>query len=168
MRKLNARDQNSVVGGRRSSGGGAFILKRYFAFWLWVVGLAAGGLAIYLSVKPSPEMSAVHWLPARITHWADQHGRLCNLPAYALLAIPFLAMGRSPQKRLVISLGLVAFIALLELAQRWIPSRTSDGWDILWGGTGVFAVQSLIELGVGVWRRTREKRTKPNRQTIED
>ena len=110
------------------------------------VGLFGTGLAIYLSVKSSSRMEDVHWLPHCITHWADHHGRFCNFPAYAILALPFLALVSGTRNRLRVSLVLVSLVALMEVVQLWIPTRHSDVWDVIYGGSGILTVQAVFEL----------------------
>jgi hypothetical protein len=119
-------------------------------FWLYAgclaIGLFGAGLAIYLSVKSSSRMETVHWLPHGIIKWADHHGRFCNFPAYALLALPFMAVCSGLRNRLRVSLVLILLVASMEVVQLGIPTRHSDLWDVFWGGAGIFAVQAVFEL----------------------
>jgi len=118
--------------------------------WLGIGTIGVGtfgiGLAVFLSIKSSPSMSAVDWLPHFLTHWADRHGRLCNFPAYALLALPFLLCARHGWQRAWVVAGLAVLIAALEIVQLWIPSRVADKWDVFWGCSGLLASWSAIEL----------------------
>ena len=48
--------------------------------------------------------------------------------------------------------GIIVFIALLELAQRDIPTRCCDPWDVFWGGAGVISGGLLINALRFGWR----------------
>jgi len=117
--------------------------------WLEKAMLLAGAigvtLAIYLSVRPSAAMTTVRWLPRFIAVWADHHGRFCNFPAYAMLAVPFLMVTTNTLRRACVVALLVVFVALLELVQLWIPTRVADLRDIFWGGAGILAVWGIFE-----------------------
>lgn len=107
-----------------------------------VTGLA---LAVYLSVRPSPAMMTVNWLPRFIADWADHYGRFRNFPAYAMLAVPFLMVTPGTLRRARVAVLLVVFVAALEFVQIWIPTRFADLWDIFWGGAGILAVWGIFE-----------------------
>ena len=117
--------------------------------WLEKAMLLAGAigvtLAIYLSVRPYPAVTTVRWLPRFIAVWADHHGRFCNFPAYAMLAVPFLMVTTNTLRRACVVALLVVFVALLELVQLWIPTRVADLRDIFWGGAGILAVWGIFE-----------------------
>lgn len=76
-------------------------------------------------------MSAVGWLAHFITHWADRHERLCNFPAYAMLAIPFLAIAPGRLHRAGATVLLAILVAGLEICS------TVDS-DPLLGQVGCF------------------------------
>jgi hypothetical protein len=86
-----------------------------FQTGIFGAGIFGVGLATFLSVKSSPSMSGVGWLPHFIIHWADRHGQLCNFPAYAMLAIPFLALapGRLQRAGLLTSWAAVEMVAAI-------------------------------------------------------
>lgn len=110
------------------------------------VGIFGVGLAIYLSVKPSPSMTAVRWLPHFMTEWANHHGQSCNFPAYALLAMPFLMLSPRVLQRALVTASLAILVASMEIAQIWIPTRFADGWDIFWGWSGLLASWAAFEV----------------------
>jgi hypothetical protein len=110
------------------------------------LGLFGVGLAVFLSIKSSPNMSVVRWLPHFITAWADQHGRLCNFPAYGLLAISFLAIAKDRWQRTGVTISLALLVAGLEIVQLWIPSRVADKWDIFWGCAGLVTSWAAFEV----------------------
>jgi hypothetical protein len=125
----------------------------WFRLGIICVGIFGVGLAIFLSVKSSPSMSAVGWLPHFITHWADRHGQLCNLPAYAMLAIPFLAVAPGRLHRTCVVFSLAILVAGLEIVQLWIPTRCSDKWDVFWGWSGLLTSWVAVELVEAIWRK---------------
>jgi hypothetical protein len=125
----------------------------WFRLGIICVGIFGVGLAIFLSVKSSPSMSAVGWLPHFITHWADRHGQLCNLPAYAMLAIPFLAVAPGRLHRTCVVFSLAILVAGLEIVQLWIPMRCSDKWDVFWGWSGLLTSWVAVELVEAIWRK---------------
>jgi hypothetical protein len=125
----------------------------WFQLGITCVGVFGVGLAIFLSVKSSPRMSAIGWLPHFITHWADRHGRLCNFPAYAMLAIPFLAIAPGRLHRAGAMVLLAILIAGLEIVQLWIPTRCSDKWDVFLGWAGLLTSWAAVELVAAIWRK---------------
>jgi len=123
----------------------------YFRLGVICVGVFGVGLAIFLSVKSSPNMSAVGWLPHFIIRWADSHGRLCNFPAYAMLAIPFLAIAPGRLHRAGATVLLAILVAGLEIIQLWIPTRYSDKWDVFWGWSGLLTSWAAVEMVAAIW-----------------
>jgi hypothetical protein len=103
-------------------------------------GLAMGG---YLTLRPSGQMATIWWIPSVIGQWCDQHGQLRNVPAFFLLAIPFLiALRRFPQRFVAMfALGfLAAFVEALQLA---LPGRQSEWEDVVLSWTGLLMAWSL-------------------------
>jgi len=129
--------------------------KQHITAWIRLgitcVGVFGVGLAIFLSVKSSPSMSAVGWLPHFITHWADRHGRSCNFPAYAMLAIPFLTIAPGRLHRAGATVLLAILVAGLEIIQLWIPTRYSDKWDVFWGWSGLLTSWAAVEMVAAIW-----------------
>lgn len=110
-----------------------------------LAGAVGVALAIYLSVRPSPALTTVWWLPHFISRWADHHGVLRNFPAYALLAIPFLMMTPGVLQRACVVASLAVFAALMEIIQIYIPTRFADERDILWSWIGLLAAWAIFE-----------------------
>ncbi len=114
-----------------------------------VAGLVAAGVgagcAVYLSFRSTGELSTVAWMPTAIGEWADQNGRLRNLPAYFLLTVPFLVLFLDWRSRLAAAFGVGLFGTVLELAEVFVPGRMVEWQDITWSWAGVAAAWALGE-----------------------
>ena len=104
--------------------------------------------AFYLTLRTSPSTHTIKWLPLwldPVSTWMDHHGYLQNLPAYALLALPFLILCRSRRSRTV-AIGVLAVLAaLLEAVQIFIPTRTCDWQDVALSWAGLLVTWAMIE-----------------------
>jgi hypothetical protein len=118
---------------------------KWFEKAMFLVGAVGVGLAIFLSVRSSPAMTTVGWLPKFVANWLDHYGRFRNFPAFAMLAIPFLIITPKFLQRVCIIVLLALLIDSLEMIQVWIPTRFADLWDIFWGWTGILAVWGIFE-----------------------
>ena len=99
---------------------------------LLVLGLA--GVIVFLSLRTSPYLQYIPWMPRRIGIWADHHGILRNVAAFfALARAAYVLVGR----RLWHVVMLCFFGTAVEVAQIWIPGRVFDWWDILASITGI-------------------------------
>jgi hypothetical protein len=120
-----------------SSNLGSLVVRGGKRLGLLGFGLAGIGLVTYLSLRSSPAITTVNWIPKPIAQWADRHGRFCNLPAYGVLATPFLLMASTFRRQM----GVVGLLALLilafELLQLRLPARSCDPWDIAYGWAGL-------------------------------
>jgi hypothetical protein len=110
---------------------------------------------LYLSLRGSPSLREVCWLPEWLSAWADRHGELRTAVPYcaAGLLCPWLLIrnqarptGRSQligHGRLVPSLwaatSLFALLLLTEGAQLVLPNRLASLADIAWGTLGIVA-----------------------------
>lgn len=104
---------------------------------LLVAGLVGIGLVTFLSLRSSPALSTVSWLPRSIAHWADAHGRLCNFPAYGLLAVPFLLITSNLRWQMGMLAGLALLIVAFEIIQLDLLARSCDPADVAWGWAGL-------------------------------
>ncbi len=103
---------------------------------------ASGAVAVigFLALRSSPRVAELAWVPRWLSAWADHHGSLRNLPAFAALALVLiLTLGRRPGSALAALLGV-----FLELAQTFISGRTFDWADIGWSLAGVVAVSAAF------------------------
>lgn len=115
-----------------------------------VVGIALG---LYLTLRPTGSFRTLWWLPRVIEEWADGHGRIRNLPAFALLAVPCLVVVNGRRARRKTILALAVFVAVTEFAQRFIPNRMFEWQDIACGWTGLLLTWGIFEYSFRVaWR----------------
>jgi hypothetical protein len=120
---------------RKVRGGSA--APRLFRSACWVAIIVGLMLGAYLCLRPSGELTTLSWLPDPLERWADRHGRLRNLPAFAALALPFMCVANGRRARRKAFFGLAAFSAGLELAQHFIPTRLCEWQDIMWSWIGL-------------------------------
>ncbi|HZP59425.1 MAG TPA: glycosyltransferase [Opitutaceae bacterium] len=113
------------------------------ACWgLGLLGLAAGA---YLTLRKSSNLATVWWIPRPISRWTDPHGELRNLPAYFLLACPYLAVLGGPRSRVAAVVSLGVFGTALECLQLFIPTRWFDLVDIALTWAGLILAWFLFE-----------------------
>ena len=108
---------------------------------------------LYLSLRGSPSLREVCWLPEWLSAWADRHGELRTAVPYcaAGLLCPWLLIRNQAQPtgrsqlighgRLAPSLwaaaSLFALLLLTEGAQLVLPNRSASLADIAWGTLGI-------------------------------
>lgn len=117
------------------------------ALFIGLVGIMA---ALDLTLRSSGYMQRVGWLPGPIAYWADSHGQFRNLPAFFLLALPFLIVFRGRSNRIKTTGALAAFAAVLEFAQFLRPNRWVEWEDIALSWAGLllaFALYETLRLG---------------------
>lgn len=110
-----------------------------------IVVLLAAAIAFF-ALRSSAFLKNVPWLPRPIGVWADQHGISRNIVAFCALGLATFTLIGS---RLWLLVALCVFGTLLEVAQRWIPSRSYDWRDIVASIAGVL----LAWITVWVLRR---------------
>ena len=129
-------------------GRGVFFLFAFvFAALLWGI--------LYLSLKSSPTLSNIKWLPSWLTAWADRYGEVRTLVPYfasAVLLAPmaFFLPGRPNVADLTVRRGLLSgrvirvgaagvfgLLVLTELIQRNLEQRVASWADIGWGTLGI-------------------------------
>jgi VanZ family protein len=111
--------------------------------WVW---LAAAALLMVLILAASwaadSRMTQLRWVPRWVAALADRDPNMRT-------AIPFMPLafllarglaGRGVRRPLVAAmLVCLACVALAEFGQRFLPGRTGDLVDVLWGGAGAMA-----------------------------
>src|ERR1019366_6491362 len=80
-----------------------------------------------------------------IIRWADDHGRLRNVPAYALLAMPVMVLCRTRKSRAIAIIFLAVFGAILEGLQTFIPTRFCEWQDVALSWVGLLITWGLAE-----------------------
>ena len=106
------------------------------------------GLILYLSLRTSPSLVELSWLPDWLSRWADRHGDFRTLIPYAA-ASSYIGLEacwifrRSTSLPALIWLlaayGLLALLCLTELIQIPLSRRTFSWLDLLWGGLGILS-----------------------------
>ena len=108
---------------------------------------------LYLSLRGSPSLREVGWLPTWLSAWADHHGELRTAVPYfaAGLLCPWMLTRNQAREagnnhpigdgRLAVSLrgaaSLFALLLLTEGAQLVLPNRVASLADIGWGTLGI-------------------------------
>lgn len=125
------------------------------------IGALLAGLiaAAYLTLRTSCDLETIQWLPRwlePVANWADLHGYLRNVPAYALLGVPVMFLFAKRRRRMQAFLWLAIFAAGLELLQLFIPTRYFSLGDILlsWVGLGMtWGAGEAVRSGLARWQR---------------
>lgn len=104
-----------------------------------------GACAAYLSLRSTGRLATVPWLPRWAVDWADEHGRLRNLPAYALLTVPVMLLDARSRVRAWGALAAGLFGTGLEFAEVFVPARMVEWQDIAWTWAGVGAAWLVFE-----------------------
>lgn len=110
--------------------------------------LVGCGLVLFLALRGSPHLRELPWMPDWLGAWADRHGRLRNLPAFAGLAVllfPFAGIFRGA----CLAGGLAVVVECVQIA---LPGRIFDWADIFWSLVGV-AAAALLVAAVGALAR---------------
>ncbi len=139
VEKINGREK---TGSATGFGGQLSGLVQTACWGLGLLGLLAGA---YLTLRKSSDLATVWWIPRVISRWTDPHGELRNLPAYFLLACPFLVVLKGPRGRITAIILLGIFGTMLECLQLFIPTRWFDLMDIALTWAGLLAAWVLFE-----------------------
>jgi VanZ family protein len=97
---------------------------------LTVALLACAAVLVYLSLRASPRIAEVSWMPRELGRWADHYGVARNAVAFGVFGLVVAVFCRGWRRRSVALLDVVAFAAFAEVVQIWIPSRSSDLKDV--------------------------------------
>ena len=117
-------------------------------------------LVLYFSLRPSPALSEINWLPQWLASWADRNGNLRTIVPYlgaSLLVSLCVSLYEQIFPSISVSVGIRRFICLAtgasslfilllltELAQIGLSRRWASWEDVFWGGLGIF-------LGILLW-----------------
>jgi glycopeptide antibiotics resistance protein len=120
--------------------------RKWFRGGFIGMGLAGIGMVSFLSLRPTPAISTLRWMPKFIANWADRHGQFDNFPAYMAMGVPFFMIISGFRRQMWTIAILSAFIVSLELTQLAIPTRHCDVADMFWGSMGVAAAWAVCEV----------------------
>lgn len=110
------------------------------ALWrAWLGALVAASLWAFLS-PAVPPLSGAGGPPG-----LDKAGH-----AGLFAALTVAALGSVSGRRARLALALLAYGALVELVQSFLPLRSADGWDLVADAVG-------IALGFAAWRAARQR-----------
>lgn len=140
----------------------AFLQKTSVRRTLLAVAILGIAAALDLTLRSSGYMRLVAWLPAPVASWADAHGQFRNLPAFFLLALPFLALAPRKRHRLLAVGALCVFAASIEAAQLFRPHRWVEWEDVALSWVGIVLAWVLFEGALILFNRLRS--TKPVRR----
>jgi hypothetical protein len=110
---------------------------------------------LYLSLRGSPSMRELPWLPGWLSVWADRHGELRTAVPYGAAALMCPWLLQVDPHRLAAArrwlygqaLGLFSALLLTEGAQCFLVHRTASLADIAWGTLGIVLGGALRLLG---------------------
>lgn len=111
--------------------------------WLRVTSVVVSAAMIgFLALRSSPHLTELRWLPRVLAEWADAHGVVRNIPAFAVFhGLLLIALGW--QRRRVALIGSGLFAAGVECAQLLLDGRFFGWDDIVASWTGVAAAHGL-------------------------
>ena len=97
-------------------------------------------LILAASWSPDSRMTALRWVPGWAAEWADRDPNLRT--AVPFIPLAFLLMRgfawRGWKWPALWSVGVCGVcLGLSELGQVFLPSRTADVADLIWGGAGI-------------------------------
>jgi hypothetical protein len=112
--------------------------------------LAATALALFLELRAQPSLADLRWVPRAWVRFFDLHDFLKNAVAFggwtATVHFALLGWSRDAWRPLARrAVFLVAFVAVMECAQQFLPLRRCDWRDIVAGGLGI-GIASLVWL----------------------
>ncbi len=102
----------------------------------------------YLTLMPNRGRSRFRVVPLPLYRWlADpMHDWLMNIIAFGFLAAVVFVAGENLGSRRIRLAGLLALVCAIEIAQLWIPGRTSSLDDVCTGWSGIFAAWLVARL----------------------
>ncbi len=119
-----------------------------------IVGASAAlcglGCMLFLCLRPTGNFGTLGLPDSALIRWMDAHGELRNLPAFAVLTMPFMFGLRRASRRRWATYGLLFLSAAVEGVQLFLPSRVPSLADIFWSWAGIALVAVAAE---AIWER---------------
>ena len=113
-------------------------------------------LIVVASWASDSRMTALRWVPGWIAAFADRDPNIRTAVPFIPLEF-LLAQGmasRGVGRPLAWSMaGCVVCLGLSEFGQRFVPHRTADVKDLMWGGAGILIGAGMAWVS-GLWRRS--------------
>jgi hypothetical protein len=113
-------------------------------------------LILAASWAPDSRMTALSWVPGWLGAWADRDPNIRTaIPFIPLTFLLVRGLATSNLKWPLAWAVLVSGVCLgfSELGQVFLPLRTADVRDLLWGGAGILG-GAVFTWVAGHWRRT--------------
>jgi glycopeptide antibiotics resistance protein len=128
--------------------------------WRATLPFALAGVFVILimaaSWAPESQMTKLSWIPGWIANLADREPNIRTaIPFIPLAFLLFRGLSARRVKRPLIGalMTCTLLLFLAELGQNFLPHRTADVKDLMWGGVG-------IGLGIGLARCLRRTKLK--------
>lgn len=115
-------------------------MKKVPALLALLAFLVLAAATLYLSLRSSPLMVGVLWIPPAVASWADHNSDLRTAVPYALLAFLVPWIGGWIKLRYCAPFGFLALTLLLaatESSQFLLEKRSPSWLDIGWGMAGI-------------------------------
>ena len=130
-------------------------VEKRFSKWRPAMLLTLAGVLICIilaaSWAPESQITQLRWVPGWIGNLADRDPNIRTaIPFIPLAFLLFLGFSRTKVKWPIAGSVTVCGLCLVlsELGQRFIPHRTADVKDLLWGGGGI-AVGTALAWAAG-------------------
>ncbi len=119
------------------------------------------GSSLYFSWIPDPHLTHLGWLPGLIGNWADEYYNLRTaVPFFAIMfwVYAYLRLTPTHARRQKI-LPPLAFLlpVFAEYGQMFLPERSADWRDVLWGWLGLAAGYASARVCRALLRRLRHR-----------
>lgn len=129
---------------------------KWHAMAFFVLAGVLMGLIVLASWAADSRMTALRWVPGWMAAWADRDPNIRTaipfIPLSFLLVQGFAWRGYRWPLGWSVILCCVC-LGLSELGQVFLPHRTADMADLMWGGIGIL-VGAVLAWGMSHWRKT--------------
>jgi hypothetical protein len=124
------------------------------------------GCVGFFALRSSPHLTEITWLPRWLTVWADNHGVLRNVVAFAAFGLVTFAVSGCRCRTTIVA-GLFAMV--LEVGQIWLPARFFDWKDIAASWAGLVVAWAVVRLAkqAAKWLRGGDRSSKIGDRNLE-